>query len=76
MPTFHNTAMDGYLCDEHGFLYKRYAGGVLKPLVPKRHPLASHTGDFKFYVTIEGKKYSVSQENLKKANINAVWRME
>ncbi len=76
MPTFYKTPFGNYVSDEHGFLYKKQAGGVLRPIIPKRHPLASHTGDFRFYITVEKQKYSISQTNLKNMKSNAVWRKE
>lgn len=63
--TMFKTVMDGYMCDEEGFIYKKQAGGVYKPLTPKRHYLDKHN-NFYFSITIKGKKYSVKVKDLKK----------
>jgi len=76
MATFYPTPFKNYVSDDRGFLYKLMAGGVQKPLRPRRHGLAKHTGDFRFYITVDGVMYSISQTNLREAKSNAVWRKE
>ena len=76
MATFYSTCFENYISDEHGFLYKKQAGGVMKPIAPRRHWLCSHTGDFRFYITVNGKKYSISQTNLREMKNKAVWKLE
>lgn len=76
MTTFYKTPFENYVSDEQGFLYKKQAGGVLKPLRPHRHSLSPHSGDFRFYITVDKKKYSISQTNLREAKNKAVWRQE
>lgn len=76
MPTFYETPFNNYVSDEHGFLYKRMAGGVMKPLRPRRHGLSPHSGDFRFYITVDRVRYSISQTNLREMKNAAVWRIE
>lgn len=76
MATFYKTPFENYVSDELGFLYKKQAGGFLKPLRPHRHGLSPHSGDFRFYITVDKKKYSISQTNLREAKNKAVWREE
>lgn len=64
-------AFPQYTCDRMGFLYKN--GKALKP---RRHGLASHTGDFRFYITVDKKRYSCSQKNLRDMQENVIWRIE
>lgn len=69
-------AFPKFYCDDNGFLFKLHGIEYYKPIQPRRHSLAKHTGDFRFYITVDAKQYSVSQENLKAMKSNVIFRME
>jgi hypothetical protein len=65
-----------YACDDNGFLYRKHGIEYYKPLKPKRHGFAGQESDFRFYITVNAKKYSCSQSDLKSMKTKVFFRME
>ncbi len=65
-----------YGVDKDGFLYKIISVTNVRALKPRIHGLAPHSAPVRFYISVDGKKYSVSQENLRGMQENVIFRME